>query len=121
MKFNFDDVENIFKKNTKKFLTEERINEIKKYYPELINWKNNSIDKLWVEYSSAIYMTKNPLWIKYREEALLAYIYVRKVYPDFNFGKEGMFEDYLKNFTYHKPWVNKVEKPKWINYTFLTD
>lgn len=116
---NFDKSEDLFK-NKSRVVDEKKAEEIKLWFPELKKWKNSSINNLWKQYSLAMYMTENPLWIKNRENALLGFIYMKEKY-DFNFGTEGMFEDYLKNFAQLEPWVNVVDKPKWINYTFLTE
>ena len=121
MSFNFEQAE-IFYKKKSKILSEKRIEEIKKYYPELKKWKNSSIDNMWTKYSLAIYMTKDPLWIKEREEAVLAFIWINYNFQEFNFGLEGMFEDYLKEFAKQKSWLNdNIIQPKWIEYSFLTE
>lgn len=122
MSFNFEKAEAIYKKRSLT-LSEKRINEIKSFYPELKKWKNSSIDNMWTKYSLSIYMTEDPLWIKEREEAVLAFIWINSNFKDFNFGLEGMFEDYLKEFAKNKVWLNNEEiiKPKWIEYSFLTE
>lgn len=119
--FDFKKAESKFKKSARLNLLEERLVEFKKIYPELNHWKNQSIDKLWSQYSLAIYMTKDASWLKNRKESLLAYIYVVNKYPEFNFGTQGMFEDYLEDFAKKKPWLNEIEEPKWIKYSFLTE
>ena len=119
--YSFEKAEVLFKKKSKR-LSDERINEVKSLYPELKKWKNNSIDNMWSKYSLAIYMTQDAIWIKEREDAVLGFILIFDSFPDFNFGKEGMFEDYLKDFAQKKPWLEAdVKKPKWIEYSFLTE
>lgn len=121
MSFNFGQAENLYKKKVKN-LSEKRIEDIKTFYPELKKWKNSSIDNMWTKYSLSIYMTKDPLWIQEREEAILAFIWISYNFQDFNFGLEGMFEDYLKEFAKQKFWLNDdIVKPKWIEYSFLTE
>jgi hypothetical protein len=52
-------------------------------------------------------------WIRERDEAFLAYIYVRLLRPSFDFGGTGLFFDDVEELASTRPWLTDDGLAKW--------
>jgi hypothetical protein len=82
-------------------------------HPELSAWGDLAIGSAWGSYSQDILAVNWCDWIQGRDEAFLAYIYVRTVNPEFDFGGTGLFMDDVEDLGQTRPWLTDAPLPSW--------
>ncbi|BDB30728.1 hypothetical protein Tamer19_12360 [Cupriavidus sp. TA19] len=87
------------------------IQQIRANHPELSEWDDLAIGCAWGDYSRDILETKWADWINTREDAFLAYIYVRQAHPEFDFGGSGLFASSLSDYALQLPWETGAPLP----------
>ena len=101
-------------------LSPQTLNEliaIRSHYPELSHWSRNAIFVAWGDYSQDIYAISWVDWMTgYRDEGFLAYCYVRQLWPSFNFGGSGLFDDNVQALGEEQPWEQSPlpSLPDWV-------
>ena len=84
-------------------------------HPELAEWGDLAVGTAWGCYSQDILAVGWCDWIRERDEAFLAYIYVRLVRPSFAFGGTGLFMDDVEDLGRERPWLVDAGLPAWVH------
>ncbi|MFL9913092.1 hypothetical protein [Paraburkholderia sp. RL17-337-BIB-A] len=82
-------------------------------HPELAAWDNLAVGSAWGDYSQDILAVGWCDWIRERDEAFLAYIYVRLLRPSFDFGGTGLFFDDVEELASTRPWLTDDGLAQW--------
>lgn len=82
-------------------------------HPELAAWGDLAVGTAWGSYSQDILAVGWCDWIRDRDDAFLAYIYVRLVRPSFDFGGTGLFMDEVEELGQTRPWQTNAGSPAW--------
>jgi hypothetical protein len=91
----------------------EFIDALRARHPELSAWGDLAIGSAWGDYSQDILAVGWCDWIRERDEAFLAYIYVRLMRPAFSFGGTGLFFDDVEKLGHIRPWLVDAGLPTW--------
>lgn len=82
-------------------------------HPELAAWGDLALGDAWSDYSQDILAVSWCDWIRERDEAFLAYVYVRQLSPSFDFGGTGLFMDDVEELARTRPWLTDAGLPTW--------
>jgi hypothetical protein len=91
-----------------------QIVQIRESHPELKEWGLFPVGSAWGDYSQDIMAVGWVDWIKGRDSAFLAYIYVRQLVPGFDFGGTGLYSTDVEKLGDEAPWLGTVNVvPQW--------
>lgn len=89
------------------------INGLCERYPELASWGTLAIGSAWGDFSQDILAVSWCDWMLERDEAFLAYVYVRLQLPSFDFGGTGLFFKDIEQLATTRPWLKNAGLEKW--------
>ena len=93
----------------------EQIHNIRNSNPEISHWGDLAVGMAIGDYSQSILAVGFAEWVRDRNTALMAYIYIRQKYPDFYFGSTGNYMEELWDYCDTLPWLNNAPAPHWVD------
>lgn len=93
------------------------IERLRTNHPELEGWGDAAVGFAWGSFSEDVMLTSWVDWITDRWPAFLAYLYVKKLRPSFDFGRTGGYDRDLDDMAESKPWLIEGDHaPEWANH-----
>lgn len=88
---------------------------IRNFNPEISHWGDLAIGMAIGRYSQDILAVGWADWVRDRNKDLMAYIYIRHKFPDFDFGSTGNYNTDLWDYSEALPWLNNAPAPHWVD------
>lgn len=92
----------------------EQINNIRLNNPELSHFRYWPLYFAIGDYSQDIYAVSWADWVEGRDTGLLAYMYIRQLAPNFDFGSTGNYNSDVWEYAESFPWTTNSPLPEWV-------